>query len=126
MILLLSPLSLYLLIISFVFLSPPSLQIVLLFPLQTRSTSFLSLSNRHGDNPIRSARFQFWVNISFGNGFQFLLGTEVRWVSVVLEWVVVVVMQWVVGFARWWVCCREGGVGNVVVKVARSACCEFV
>ena len=66
------------------------------------------------------------MNISFGNGFQFLLGTEVRWVSVVLEWVVVVVMQWVVGFARWWVCCREGGVGDVVVKVARSACCEFV
>ena len=76
------------------FLSPPSLQIVLLFPLQTRSTSFLSLSlsNWHGDNPIRTARFQFWVNISFGNGFQFWLRIEVRWVLVVVGWVVAMVV----------------------------------
>ena len=50
------------------------------------------------------------MNISFGNGFHFLLGTEVRWVSMVLEWVVVMVVQWVVGFTGWWVCWHGGGV----------------
>ena len=57
------------------------------------------------------------MNISFGNGFHFLLGTEVRWVSMVLEWVVVMVVQWMVGFTGLWVCWHGGGVAVGLYEV---------